>query len=159
MFTGDVQAMQPPAAALQGLTVLRAGDAKGRSVGGCLSLLVCSLGTPLQPHMHDTILFLEDRGERLYALDRMLTHLKLADMFNGVRGVVFGKIARVEADRHLPYGVPDIILDVLDDIDIPILYGFPAGHCQQPVTIPIGTQVAIRDGRLVFCESPVVVTT
>ena len=158
MLTGDVQAMQPPAASLQGLTVLRTGDAEGRCVGGCLSLLVCAIGTPFQPQTRDTIVFLEDRGERLYAIDRMLTYLKLAGVFEGVRGLVFGDIERVEADRHLPYDVADIILDVFGDVDMPMLYGFPAGHCRQPLTLPIGTQVAIRDGHLVLCEAPVLVT-
>ena len=92
--------MQPPESQLGALTVLRAGDAAGRLLGGCLSLVVCTLGTPFQPETHGTILFLEDRGERLYRLDRMLTHMRLAGMFDGVQGVVFGDIEVVEADRH-----------------------------------------------------------
>jgi muramoyltetrapeptide carboxypeptidase len=155
ILTGDVAAMQPPESQLGALTVLRTGDAAGRLLGGCLSLVVCTLGTPFQPETHGTILFLEDRGERLYRLDRMLTHMRLAGMFDGVQGVVFGDIEVVEADRHLPYGVPEVILDVLGDLDIPILYGFPSGHCPQPLTLPFGVQATIRQGRLVLCESPV----
>ena len=124
ILTGDEAAMQPPAERLTGLTVLRAGEAEGRLLGGCLSLLVCAVGTPFQPQTRDTILFLEDRGERLYAIDRMLTHLKLAGVMQGVRGLVFGRIERVAADRHLPYGIEDVILDVLGDLEVPILYGF-----------------------------------
>jgi muramoyltetrapeptide carboxypeptidase len=150
-----MEAMQPPATQLETLTVLRHGDAVGRLLGGCLSLVVCTLGTPLQPDTHNTIVFLEDRGERLYRIDRMLTHMRLAGLFDGVRGLVFGDIEVVEADRHLPYGVPEVILDVLGDLAIPILYGFPSGHCQQPLTLPFGIQAAIRQGRLVLCESPV----
>jgi muramoyltetrapeptide carboxypeptidase len=106
--------------------------------------------------MRDTILFLEDRGERLYAIDRMLTYLRLAGVFDAVRGVVFGSIEGVEADRHLPYGMAEVILDVLGDLQMPILYGFPAGHCAQPLTLPFGVRVAIRQGRLLLCESPVI---
>ncbi len=101
-------------------------------------------------------MFLEDRGERLYAIDRMLTYLKLAGVLQGVRGLVFGQIERVAADRHLSYGMEDIIMDVLGDLEMPILYGFPSGHCAQPLTLPFGAQAAIRGGRLVLCESPVV---
>ena len=101
-------------------------------------------------------MFLEDRGERLYAIDRMLTYFKLAGVLQGVRGLVFGQIERVAADRHLSYGMEDIIMDVLGDLEVPILYGFPAGHCAQPLTLPFGVQAAIRGGRLVLCESPVV---
>jgi muramoyltetrapeptide carboxypeptidase len=86
----------------------------------------------------------------------MLTYLKLTGVFHGVRGLVFGQIERVAADRHLSYGIEDIIMDVLGDLEVPILYGFPAGHCTQPLTLPFGTQVAIRGGHLVLCESPVV---
>jgi muramoyltetrapeptide carboxypeptidase len=156
ILSGDDTAMQPPEECLAGLTVLRAGKAEGRLLSCCLSLLVCAVGTPFQPQTQGTILFLEDRGERLYAIDRMLTYLKLAGVLRGVRGLVFGQIERVAADQHLPYGVEDIILDVLGDLDIPILYGFPAGHCAQPLTLPFGTRAALRAGRLTFCESPVV---
>ena len=78
ILTGDEAAMQPPAEYLGKLTVLRAGEAEGRLLSCCLSLLVCAVGTPLQPQTRDTLVFLEDRGERLYAIDRMLTYLKLA---------------------------------------------------------------------------------
>jgi len=156
LLTGDRVAMQPPAERLTGLTVLRHGTAEGRLLGGCLSLLVCAVGTPLQPQTRDTILFFEDRGERLYAIDRMLTYLKLAGIFHGVRGLVFGRMERVEADRHLPYGVEDVILDVLGDLGVPILYGFPAGHCPQSLTLPFGVRVALHGAQLVLCETPVV---
>jgi muramoyltetrapeptide carboxypeptidase LdcA involved in peptidoglycan recycling len=76
-------------------------------------------------------------------------------VLQGVRGLVFGQIERVAADRHLSYGAEDIIMDVLGDLEVPILYGFPAGHCAQPLTLPCGAQAAIREGRLVLCESPV----
>jgi muramoyltetrapeptide carboxypeptidase LdcA involved in peptidoglycan recycling len=68
---------------------------------------------------------------------------------------VFGDMEVVEADRHLPYGIPEVILDVLGDLHMPILYGFPSGHCPQPLTLPFGVQAAIRQGRLIWCESPV----
>ena len=155
VLTGDMEAMQPPDACQDGLTVLRAGDAEGRLLGGCLSVFACAIGTPFQPYTRDAILFLEDKGERLYAIDRLLTTLKLSGLLQGVRGLVFGHFARVEADAHLPYDAKDVIVDVLGDLDLPILYGFPAGHCPQPLTLPFGVGAAIRGGRLVLCESPV----
>jgi muramoyltetrapeptide carboxypeptidase len=152
VLTGDPVAMQPPDECLTRLTVLRPGEAEGRLLGGCLSLLVCAIGTPWQPQTRDTILFLEDRGERLYAIDRMLTYLKLAGVFAGVRGLVFGTMERVEADRHLSFGMEDVIIDVLGDLDIPILYGFPSGHCPQPLTLPFGIRAALRGERLILRE-------
>ena len=155
VLTGDLAAMQPPDACQDGLTVLREGDAEGRLLGGCLSVFACAVGTPYQPSTQGAILFLEDKGERLYAIDRLLTTLKLSGLLQGVRGLVFGCFERVAADAHLPYDAKDIIVDVLGDLGIPILYGFPSGHCPQPLTLPFGVGAAIRGGRLVLRESPV----
>jgi muramoyltetrapeptide carboxypeptidase len=152
VLTGDPAAMQPPDECLTSLTILRPGEVEGRLLGGCLSLLVCAIGTPWQPQTRDTILFLEDRGERLYAIDRMLTYLKLAGVFAGVRGLVFGTMERVEADHHLSFGMEDVIVDVLGDLNIPILYGFPSGHCPHPLTLPFGIRAALRGERLILCE-------
>ena len=153
LVTGHAADMQLPPG---DLTVVHPGEAAGRLIGGCLSLFVCAIGTPFQPETRDTILFLEDRGERYYAIDRMLTYLKLAGVLQGVRGVVFGKIEPVAADRDRPYGVVDVIADVLGDLDVPVLYGLQAGHCPQSLTLPLGTQAAIRDHQLVLCETPVI---
>lgn len=156
LVTGNAAAMQLPPG---DLTVVRPGEAAGRLIGGCLSLFVCAIGTPFQPETRDTILFLEDRGERYYAIDRMLTYLKLAGVLEGVRGVVFGAIEAMPADRNRPYGVVEVIADVFGDLDIPVLYGLRAGHCPQSLTLPFGTQAAIRDHQLVLCEAPVVTST
>lgn len=156
ILMGDEAAMQPPECLMQGLTMLSPGESEGVMLGGCLSLLVCATGTPLQPDMQGRILFLEDRGERFYAIDRMLTALRLAGAFEGVQGIIFGHFEPDAADRGQPYGIQEIILDVLGDLQVPILYGFPAGHCRSPVALPFGTRVAIRNGRLVLCETPVV---
>lgn len=155
MLTGDMEAMQPPDACQDDLVVLRAGDAEGRLLGGCLSVFAGAIGTPFQPRTRGAMLFLEDKGERLYVIDRLLTALKLSGLLEGVRGLVFGHFERVEADAHLPYDAKDVIVDVLGDLGVPILYGFPAGHCPQPLTLPFGVGAAIRGGRLVLCESPV----
>ncbi len=152
IVSGNAETMQLPPS---DLTVVRPGSASGRLLGGCLSLFVCAIGTPFQPETRDTILFLEDRGERYYAIDRMLTYMKLAGVFEGVRGVVFGEIEPAPADRDRPYGVVDVVTDVLGDLDVPVLYGLQAGHCPQSLTLPFGTRAAIRDHQLVLCESPV----
>jgi muramoyltetrapeptide carboxypeptidase LdcA involved in peptidoglycan recycling len=68
---------------------------------------------------------------------------------------VFGEIEPVAADRDRPYGVVEVIADVLGDLDVPVLYGLQAGHCPQSLTLPFGTQAAIRNHQLVLCEAPV----
>ena len=152
LVTGHAVDMQLPPG---DLAIIRPGEAEGRLIGGCLSLFVCTIGTFFEPETRDTILFLEDRGERYYAIDRMLTYMKLAGVFEGVRGVIFGEIEPVAADRDRPYGAVEVITDVLGDLNIPVLYGLQAGHCPGSMTLPFGTQAAIRDHQLVLCEAPV----
>ena len=89
-------------------TVLRSGEAVGRLTGGCLSLIVSSLGTKYENDTRDSILVLEDIDAKPYQIDRMLTQLKHAGKFDQVRGVVFGemlncskKIARLDAQGTL----------------------------------------------------------
>jgi muramoyltetrapeptide carboxypeptidase len=119
----------------QGMSALSGGRATGPLVGGCLSLVVCSLGTPWQLNTRGSILFLEDVGELLYSLDRMLTHLRLAGLFDGVRGIVFGPLK----DAHdKPEVIQEMLQEVLSDLKIPMLFNFPSGHTHDSWTIPLG---------------------
>lgn len=143
-----------PLGALQaeGLVTLHPGKAEGRLVGGCLSLIVCSLGTPYQLDTRDSILYLEDVGEKLYSIDRMLTHLRYAGLLEDVRGIVFGPLK----DAHdLPAVIMDLLLDLLADLKVPILFGFPSGHTDDSWTIPFGTRVILDADHpaLIFEES------
>jgi len=123
-----------------GMLALHPGRASGRLLGGCLSLIVCSLGTPYQLQTRDSILYLEDVGEKLYSLDRMLTHLRYAGLFEGIRGIVFGPLK----DAHdEPAVIMDLLRDLLVDLRIPILFGFPSGHVDDSLTIPFGVQVTL----------------
>ena len=136
----------------EGMLALHAGKADGPLVGGCLSLIVCSLGTPYQLKTRDAVLYLEDVGEKLYSIDRMLTHLRLAGLLEGVRGIVFGPLK----DAHdSPAVIMDLLLDLLQDLKVPILFGFPSGHTEDSWTIPFGTRVTLDANHpaLIFEES------
>ncbi|MFO1462826.1 MAG: LD-carboxypeptidase [bacterium] len=142
-----------PLGALQpeGLVTLHPGRAEGRLLGGCLSLIVCSLGTPYQLKTEGGILYLEDVGEKLYSIDRMLTHLRLAGLLQGVRGIVFGPLK----DAHdQPSVIMDLLLDLLADLQVPIVFGFPSGHIEDSWTIPFGVRVTLDADRpaLIFAE-------
>jgi muramoyltetrapeptide carboxypeptidase len=134
-----------------GLIPLHNGVAKGRLVGGCLSLIVCSLGTPYQLKTKDCVLYLEDVGEILYSLDRMLTHLRLAGLFQGIRGILFGPLK----DAHdEPQVIAEVLRELLGDLKVPILFGFPSGHMEDSWTMPLGLPVTVDadQGALVFEE-------
>lgn len=119
----------------QGLRVLRPGHARGTLYGGCLSILAASLGTPYAPQTEDKLLFLEDRGEKPYKIDRLLRQMILAGKFEGVRGFIFGEML----DCGEPAQLDEIILRVLADFQVPIAIGLRSGHVSRGgVTLPLG---------------------
>jgi muramoyltetrapeptide carboxypeptidase len=137
----------PLAAAEVTCSVLREGEAQGEIIGGCLSCLVTTLGAPYEPDLQGKILFVEDVDEAPYKIDRMLTHLKSAGKFQGVEGIVFGQMPGCDTEKSLLH---EVILDALEDIKGPILFGFPSGHGVRNITIPLGVPVRIHEGVVSF---------
>jgi len=131
----------------ESLETLRPGEAAGVLVGGTLTQLLASLGTPFAfdpPQGH--ILFIDEVAERPYRLDRMLTQLKLSGLLGRAAGVVFGELPRCDE----PGGGPlarDVAADVLADFPGPILFGLPSGHTTGPsLTLPFGVQARVVAG-------------
>lgn len=124
-----------------GLRVLRAGHARGKFYGGCLSMLLASLGTPYEIQTSDTVLFLEDVGVKPYQIDRMLMQLRLAGKLDQVRGIVFGPMkncAQPEATEEL---LEAVLMRVLADFAGPVAIGIRSGHVdERNITLPIGIQ-------------------
>ena len=112
------------------------GKAEGRLIGGCLSLLVSTLGTPWEVNTKGSILFLEDTNESPYAIDRMLTQLEQAGKLKGVRGIVLGtfKLAR----QFFPSEVESVFREKFKKFKVPILWGVRFGHHPKPLFIPLG---------------------
>ena len=134
------------------------GRATGRLLGGCLSLLVATIGTPEELDTRGSILVLEDENEPPYRVDRMLTQLRRAGKFDGVRGVVLGDFPECDPAPGSGYALVDVLRDRLDDLGIPVAWRFPVGHTRQPnVTLPLGVRATLDAGRgrLVIEESPV----
>jgi muramoyltetrapeptide carboxypeptidase len=141
------------------LKILKSGFAEGVLLGGCLSILIHSLGTRYEPDFKDKILFLEDIDEAPYRIDRMLTHLKSAGKLQQVNGIVFGEMKRCHPSPEDGYPLEEVLLDVLRDLDIPVLFGFPSGHAsgEDNLTLPIGVRVQVDgdQGRLFILEAGV----
>ncbi|MCI0528319.1 MAG: LD-carboxypeptidase, partial [Nitrospira sp.] len=135
---------------LPNIKVLKTGRSEGRLVGGCLSLLCSVMGTPFDAQTDDAILFLEDVKEPPYRIDRMLTQLKAAGKFRKVRGVLFGPMLDCQPQQGAGYNLEEIILDVLNDLQVPILFGVPSGHGEHNVTLPMGVRVRVS----ALTESP-----
>jgi muramoyltetrapeptide carboxypeptidase len=121
------------------------GSAKGILYGGCLSILVASLGTPYEIRTAGTILFLEDIAAKPYQIDRMLMQLKLAGKLADVRGIVFGEMVDCMQNENQGYTMQEVVMRVVGDLGVPVAYGLRSGHVSRGnITLPFGVQAAMR---------------
>ncbi len=129
-----------------GLRVLRAGNAEGRLLGGCLSILEAGLGTPWALRIDEPcVLFLEDIGVKPYQWDRMLQHLKFAGVMKNVRGVVFGDMSAC-GDVELAEAA---CLHALEDFEGPVSMGLKCGHVDtRNRSLPLGAWVKMSGAEL-----------
>lgn len=130
--------------------VLRPGRAEGRLAGGNLTTLCHLVGTPFAPDFRGCLLFLEDRGEAAYRIDRMLTQMRLAGMLAGVRGVLLGSFR----DCGPAEEIVRIVLQAFGDRRLPIVAGLPAGHGEPNRTLPLGTRARLDTFALRLTVAP-----
>jgi len=124
---------------------LSRGEATGVLLGGCISLLETTIGTPWEFDTRGAILFLEDRGVKPYQLDRMLLHMQQAGKFRGVRAIVLGDFPDCEPPMEGSPTVRDVCRRILMPLDVPIVFGAPIGHTKRPMlTMPIGVRARLR---------------
>jgi muramoyltetrapeptide carboxypeptidase len=140
----------------------RKGTAEGKLIGGNLTLLQSSLGTPFEFETKDSILFIEEVGERPYDLDRMLNQFKQAGKFDQCRGVIFDKMEKVLPDSDGPgyddsLTVEEVIEAVFKDFDFPVSLGFSIGHLKDKPTLPLGIKARFDAdlGKLSLLEAAV----
>jgi muramoyltetrapeptide carboxypeptidase len=119
---------------------VRPGRASGRLTGGNLSLVQQSIGTPYEIDTRDAILFLEEIHDPMSVADERLLHLRAAGLLRHVRGIVFGQLS---LDRSEEDEFEDFLLDLVSDLDVPILMDFPAGHETPNLTLPLGTDMEL----------------
>jgi muramoyltetrapeptide carboxypeptidase len=143
---------------LKGEPVL-AGQATGRVLGGCMTLLEATMGTPWELDTTDSILILEDRAMKPYQVDRVLMHLKQAGKFAGVRGIVLGDFPESEPAVAGAPTVREVCARILRPLGVPIVFGAPIGHTLRPLlTIPLGIRARLDaegEGTLEFMEPAV----
>jgi len=134
---------------------VRPGVVEAEMVGGCLSTIVTTLGTPYEIKTARKILFLEDIGERPYRIERMLTHLQMAGKLEGIAGLVFGSFTDCEGDG--PRGLKEIIHDLFHGAPYPVVAGLAAGHGDENLLLPFGAKMGLDGelGVLSLLESPV----
>lgn len=114
-------------------------------VGGNLSILYSLSGTPSQVGTKDKLLFMEDLDEYLYHIDRMMMNLSRAEMFKNCKGILVGGMSDMN-DNTIPYGqsAEQIILENCKSLQVPILFGFPAGHIERNLCIIMNREATIK---------------
>ena len=120
--------------------VLRAGKARGRLMGGNLTVLCHLLGTRHMPNLKGAILFLEETGEEAYRVDRLFQHLVMSGALSGVRAVVLGTFHVPRTTRTFPGDreLYDVLRDHLLPLNVPVVSGVPSGHGPGKWTLPLG---------------------
>ena len=124
---------------LQGESLVT-GEAQGVLLGGCLTLIETSLGTPWELDTTGAVLVLEDRGMKPYQVDRALMHLKQAGKFEGVAGIVLGDFPDCQAADG-DETVRDVAQRILEPLKLPLVWGAPIGHTERAaLTVPLGVR-------------------
>lgn len=134
---------------------IRPGQAESEIMGGCLSLLVTTLGTPHETDTRGKLLFLEDVGEKPYRVERMLTHLKMAGKLDGPAGVLLGDFTDCDGDG--PRGIREVVHELFRDAPYPVVMGMRAGHGPENLALPFGVKMRLNGDAtsLTMLEAPV----
>ena len=126
------------------IVTLRGGNAEGPLLGGNLSLLQCLAGTRYFPDLDGAILFLEDVGEALYRVDRMLAHLRGLGAFSKLAGVLVGRFTEMRRETgDGAFGFDEVLYHYFGGLGIPVAYGFPVGHIDDQWTLPLGVRARL----------------
>lgn len=123
----------------------RKGESSGQLVGGNLSIVYSMLGSDTNLNMAGKILFIEDIGEALYHIDRMMISLKRAGYFENCEGVIVGNI-KLKPNENNPFGktLEEVVLEATEGTDFPVIFDFPAGHIDDNRSLRLGSYVDMK---------------
>lgn len=154
LFDAETFSMENPQETGDNLTqvkdrvlTINSGKASGKLLGGNLTVLTAMVGSDYLPDFRDSILFLEEVGEDIYRVDRMLTQLKLAGILDQLSGFVFGKCSKCKPGES--YGsltLEEVLDDHIKPLGIPAWYGSMIGHIENKFTMPLGIKAEIDAG-------------
>jgi muramoyltetrapeptide carboxypeptidase len=155
LFAGEAVSMVPPvnlegnlAQSKDRVETIHGGKARGRVLGGNLSVLVGIIGSDYVPDWDGAILFVEDDGEDIYRIDRMMTQLSLAGVLKSISGFVFGKCTKCgPGEGYGSLTLEEVLRDHIGSLGIPAWYGAMIGHIENKFTVPEGIEVEIDADR------------
>jgi muramoyltetrapeptide carboxypeptidase len=139
--------------------IITKGKAKGKLIGGNLSLLTAMAGTPFGlRNLKGKLLFIEDVGEKPYRLDRMFVQLRQSIDLKKSAGIVLGVFAECDAPDDKSQTVIDVVRDQLGNLGIPVIYGLSFGHIRDQCTLPVGIEAELdtEKSTLTFLETSVI---
>ena len=155
-LTFDILKGKFPKYSIQNNSFNKSGTADGELVGGNLALIYALLGTKYSFDFKDKILFIEDIGEKFYALDRMIMSLELAGVFRKIKGLIVGGMTLMEDEKeNMNYEESfdefsyKLIAERISQYDFPVIFGFPNGHIYDNRPIIIGAEISMKVGNKV----------
>lgn len=123
---------------------LISGKAKGKIVGGCLSVFLYLCGTKYFPNLAGKILLLEELGEKTYKIDMMLNQLKQQKGFDKLKGIILGKFEDCKIVDKEDGTVSDCVNDFIKDLNIPVVTDFDYGHVPSRYVLPLGVDISLE---------------
>ncbi|MBD2483668.1 LD-carboxypeptidase [Planktothrix sp. FACHB-1365] len=147
LFDAQIITFQNPANIR--VETLYPGQAQGQLIGGNLSVLSTLVGSDYLPNWQGKILFVEDVGEDIYRIDRMLTHLKLAGILDQISGFIFSQCTSCTPGEGNEPSLTlwQVLTDLIQPLEIPAWYGSMMGHIRDQFTVPLGVKVEIDTGK------------
>ncbi len=155
-LTFDILKGKFPKYSIQSNSFNKSGTADGELIGGNLALIYALLGTKYSFDFKDRILFIEDIGEKFYALDRMIMSLELAGVFRKIKGLIVGGMTLMEDEKeNMNYEESfdefsyKLIAERISQYDFPVIFGFPNGHIYDNRPLIIGATISMTVGKKV----------
>ncbi|MEH2160417.1 MAG: LD-carboxypeptidase [Nostoc sp.] len=144
LFNAETVTMQNLNLSEVRMEIIAPGKARGKLVGGNLSVLSAMVGSPYLPSWNKSILFVEEVGEDVYRIDRMLTQLKTAGILNQIAGFIFGQCTNCKLGDEPSFTLMQVLQQHILPLGIPAWYGSMIGHIKDKFTLPIGVEVEIN---------------
>ncbi|WP_414576579.1 S66 peptidase family protein [Anabaena sp. CCY 9402-a] len=143
LFHGETVTLENTNSPEGQVQTIASGKARGKLVGGNLSVLSAMVGSPYLPSWYKSILFVEDTNEDIYRIDRMLTQLKNAGILHQISGFIFGQCSDCSQGDEPSLTLMQVLQDHILPLEIPAWYGAMIGHIQDKFILPIGLSVEI----------------
>lgn len=143
LFLKEILFGQKPTYKLESHSLNRKGTTTGILKGGNLSILASLRGTPYDINPENTILFIEDIGEKPYHIERMMYNLKLGRILQNISGLIVGQFTNYPEDSSMYKTVYQTIADVVSEYDYPVCFNFPVGHVEKNYPLICGSEVRL----------------